>query len=186
MGLLSWFTGDKPKLAPSADETARGLSQAILHWCSPQQIADTRSSLHIPADARNFDAELFYLYVFLTLISVEISYHDNESFSIDLAKSFIDYINDAMAAGDAVGFHASPDTMQQRYVQYLKLRERGIEELIERLPFTFLVTNAVCRSDSPDDMDTVGMPLISMQAWVGSMLKQLLSANQQWRKQYGV
>lgn len=76
--------------------------------------------------------------------------------------------------------------MQQRHAQYRKLRERGIEELIERLPFTFLVSNGVCRSDSPEDMDTVGMPLLSMQAWVASMLKQLLAANQQWRQQYGI
>jgi len=186
VGLLSWLTGDKPKPRPSADETALGLSQAVLHWCSRPQIAKTRASLHIPADARNFDAELFYLYIFLTLTSVEISYRDNETFRLDLAKSFIDYSNDAMAAGNAIDFQASPDTMQQRYAQYLKLRERGIEELIGRLPFTFLVSNGVCRSDSPDDMETVGMPLISMQAWVGSMLKQLIAANQQWRQQYGI
>ena len=186
MGLLSWLTGEKSKPRPSAEENALGLSQAVVHWCSRQQIVEIRALLHIPADARNFEAELFYLYVFLALTSVEISYRDNESFRLDLAKSFIDYINEAMAAGNAIDFHASADTMQQRYAQYVKLRERGIEELIRQLPFTFLVSNGVCCSDSPDDMDTVGTSLISMQAWIGSMIKQLLEANQQMRQRYGM
>lgn len=108
MSLLSWLTGEKPKPRPSADETAHGLSQAVLHWCSRSQIAETRASLHIPADAHNFDAELFYLYIFLALTSVEISYRDNESFRIALATSFIDYINDAMADGKASTFSHRP------------------------------------------------------------------------------
>jgi len=186
MGLFSWLIGGKHKSKISADATALGLSQAVLFWCSPPEIAKTRASLHIPRDARNFDEELFYLYVFLTVISVEVSYRDNESFRLDLAKSFMHYINEAMAAGDALCFRATPNNMQQRYAQYLTLRERGPEELIKRLPYTFLVSNGVCRSDSPHDMDTLGMPLIYMEAWIGGMLNDLLSVNQQWRKKHRI
>jgi hypothetical protein len=186
VGLRSWLFGDTPKPVPSADETACGLSQAVLYWCSPEQIAATRVSLHIPADARNFETELLYLYAFLTLVSLEVSYRDNEKYRADLTKAFIDHINEAIASGDVLAFHASSDTMRQRYAQYLELHERGAAELIERLPFTFLVSNGVCRSDSAEDMRTVGMPLTSMQVWVGEMLTALLSANEQWRKQHGV
>jgi len=156
---------NKHKPEPFADYTALGLSQAVLHWCSPQQIAETRASLHIPPDAHNFEAELFYLYIFLTLTSIEISYRDKKSFSLELAKSFIDYIIDAMATGDQIGFPTSADTLQQRYAQYLRLLDGGIEEVIERLPFRFLVSNRVCRADSPDDMKTVGKPLMVMRYW---------------------
>jgi hypothetical protein len=184
--LRSWLGGDTKKLAPSADETSLGLWQAVQYWCSPQQIVERRASLQIPADASKFDEELFYLYTFLILTSVEISYRDHDSYRNDLARAFIGHVDGAIAGGSAVAFHVSSEAMRRRFAEYVKLCERGIEELIERLPFAFLISNGVVRSNSPEDMDVVGMRLISMQAWVGSMLKQLVDANQQWRNQYGI
>ena len=185
MGLFSWIRGKKPRPVPSAEESGAVLADAVVEWCSPGGIARTRDSLHIPPNARDFEAELFYLYVFLVSVSVEISYRDNEPFRCALAKSFIDHIHRAITVGSKLAFQPSSERMLARYAQYLKLREAGAEELIERLPYTFLVSNGVCRSASLGDMDAVALPLISMQVWTASVLKQLLSLEREWRQRYG-
>jgi hypothetical protein len=145
----------------------------------PKQIADTRTFLHIPVDAHNFDVELFYLYVFIASTSIQIAYRDKVPLSVEIGKSLMDYMNDAITASDGLPFRASTEKMLQRYRQYHELLERGVEELIEHLPFMFLVSNGVCRSDSRDDMQAIGGPLITMQVWIGKLLTQLLSAHQQ-------
>ena len=179
MGLFSWFTGDKPDRSPSADITALGLWEAVVYGCSSQQIAETRTSMRINPDAIKFDAEFFYLNIFLTLKSVEIAYRDSTSFRNALTDAFIGHMKKSMATGSAVSFPTSPRTLQQRLTQYFALSERGIEGFLDRIPFTFV------DSIREDADDTMGMSALAVEMWVGAMLEQSLLTHQWFREQFG-
>lgn len=186
MGILSWFRGGKLKKPPTADLAAYALSEAVLLWCSPEHVAELRTELQIPADAHSFDVELFYLYVFLALTSIETSYGDDLPLTLGITRSFVRNIGAAIAAGDRTPFCASIVTMKKRHLQYVRLRERDIDEMLEGLPLMFLDSCGVCYSQLHYDLVRLETPLRYLEAWLGIMLKELAAFNKRWRQQHDV
>lgn len=184
MRLFTWFRRGKSCRQPSPEDAAFALVEALVEWCSEASLLKTRKDLHIPEQAHNFENEMFYLYVFLFSLSIEITYAKRPDYGVNVARALMDRIAVAAEEGRFGKLEIASELMKQRYEQYLQLRSRGLEYLIEHLPYAFLVTNGVCPSDKREHMELLGRPRITMEVWVGTMLKHLCDAHRRWQQMY--
>jgi hypothetical protein len=165
---------------PSPGPVSAVLTHALLSWCSPSNIADIRHQMQLPSEAVDFEVELFYLYYFLILAAIEASYHDNPEFGLQICKSFIDSIKDAIIAGNVLSFNVSTETMRERYTEYSELLKGGLENLVQLLPFSFLSIH-VCQSSSPAD---VIWAKLYIERYVFHVFEQILSLQKEFRNHY--
>jgi len=143
-----------------------------------------RKDLYIPEESQNFESEMYYLYVFLLSISIEMSFANRPDFGVNVGTALMDRIAIAAEEGLFDNLELDSELMYQRYLQYLQLKSHGLEYLIEQLPYAFLVTNGVCPSDKPEHIELVGRPNFTMQVWIGTMLKNLSKLLQKWQEMY--
>ncbi len=184
MGLFSWPFGSKRHQEVIPDDAAASLVEVLVEWCSPESLDANRQSLSIPECAKGFEREMFYLYVFLTSVSIELSYAKRMKYGLSLGQAFMERIGNAIEEGRFRNLNISPEILDKRYRQYLALRSRGLEYMIENLPYAVLVTNEVCPSDKREHMALVARPLMTLQVWVGVMLKQLCEVNDKWQSRF--
>ena len=175
-------SGQGPKATP--DDAACLLVEALVEWCTSESLDASRRDFSIPECAEPFGCEMFYLYVFLLSVSIEMSYASRVEFGVSVARGLMDKVRTAMEGGRFGGLGLSFEQLEERYRQYLDLRLRGVRYLTENLPYTFLVTNGVCPSEKWEDMTLVGRPLLTMQLWVGEMLNRLCEANRKWQDKF--
>jgi len=178
MGFFSRLFRKKEKLPPP-DFMAQGLSEVVLHWCSPNEMSRTRTSWQIPKGSPNFESELFYLYIFSILLAIEITFRDNEILGAGIAKSFLDNIHDIEKT---LTFPVSSDVMLQRYDTYTELHDHGADEFTRRLPFLFLESIGVNEDDAY--MNVMQRDMIQITSM--KMLNGIISANQALRKELGL